>query len=478
MSGLLEKILIKGGLRLKLIGFIVLTILMTVGGINYFTINLMKDVLSEKTFEIVETFLERISDTASIALLERTYENKVNLDEVLKEARETRSVGILDIAVYSTVKSGGKLNMSYVTGFDAFDNRTVPSLDETLSNRIISASDDTIFHEPFQYGSNGKPVSAYRFVKPIHYEYKNRSHVLGAVTIAYSKQVMFRAINQVFIVSLVISGFVMLICVVLTYLFGSHYIQPIITLAHAAANVRRGNLDTNVSFKTKDEIQVLGEEFNRMLRGLKERRLMQRYISDSTINMIRNGGYEEFRSDYEHKTMTIFFSDIRGFTSLSEENASHDVVKIVNFYFDLQADIIHEWDGEIDKFVGDSLMAVFSGEASVDRAIKASIEIQNVINERNIDRKAKGDKSVEVGIGISHGKIFAGNVGSSEQMDFTCIGSAVNLAARLCSKARPSEILINRRAYRLSKRKYDIDVLGPLDHKGFPDAIEVLSINS
>lgn len=476
MPNFFKKIIRKGGLRLKLIGFITLTIIMTVGSLNYFIIKLVKKALSEKTFEIVETSLERISDTSSIALLERTYENKVNLDEVLKEARDAKVSGILDIAVYSSVKSGDELGVTYFTGFDALENTTVHYLSSELADRILTATDDSIFYEPFHFISGRKVIPAYRFVKPILYEYENKSHVLGAVVMAYSEQAMFRAINKVILVSALISGVVLFVSIILTYLLGSRHVRPIITLARAASEVTHGNLDVDINVSTNDEVEVLGDEFKQMVRGLKEREMMQKFVSGSTIDMIRKKSYKDVRLGGEHKTLTFFFSDIRGFTELSEKKDAQDVVAIVNFYFNLQADIIHKWGGDIDKFVGDSVMAVFGGRGSVDRAINAAIEIQNAIGNRNVEREKEGLTTIQVGIGISHGKVVAGNIGSSDRMDFTCMGSAVNLASRLCSKARHAEILINRLAYALSNRKYKIEVIGPMIQKGFHEPIEVLSI--
>jgi class 3 adenylate cyclase len=478
MPSLLKRIVRKGGLRLRLIGFIVLSILVTVAFLDYFTIRLMNEVILEKTFKIAETSLERISETSLIALLERTPADRANLEEVLKKSRSLQTMGVLDISVYITVKTGDTMEFNYFAGLREKGGNTV-QLEPHLAERILAAANDAIFYESFIYGPSGEEVRpAYRFVKPINYEYENKLNCLGAVVISYSRDAIFKGIGKVIMVSIVSTIIVLPIVLVFAYMLGSRFTKPILKLAGAVSAVARGNLDVDLNISTNDEIEELGNEVKQMVRGLKEKMLLQKFVSGSTISMIRQGTLRDVRLGGEHKELTIFFSDIRGFTALSEEKDAQEVVAIANFYFNLQAEIIREWQGDIDKFVGDAVMAVFGGQEGIANAINAAIAIQQAIKVANADRRAKELHTVQVGIGICHGKVVAGNIGSQDRMDFTCVGSAVNLASRLCAKARPAEILINRETYQLTGMVHDVEEIGPIVQKGFATPIELLIIRS
>ncbi len=478
MPSLIRKIFRKGGLRLRLIGFIVLSIMVTVAILDYFTIRLMNEVILEKTFKIAETSLERIGDTSLIALLERTPADKANLEEVLKKSRSLHSMGVIDISVYMTVKAGDALEFAYFGGLREKESNGA-RLEPRLAQRILTAANDDIFYEQFLHGPPGETVQpAYRFVKPIIYEYEQKAHCLGAVVIAYSRETIFKGIGKVILVSIASTIIVLPIVLVFAYMLGSRFAKPILKLAQAVSAVARGNLEVDLNITTNDEIEELGNEFKQMVRGLKEKEMLQKFVSGSTITMIRQGTLRDISLGGERKELTIFFSDIRGFTPLSEAKDAQEVVAIVNFYFNLQAEIIRQWKGDIDKFVGDKVMAVFGGPDGIENAINAAIAIQQAIKLANMDRRAKALHAVQVGIGICHGKVVAGNIGSQDRMDFTCMGSAVNLASRLCAKARPAEILTNRQTYQRTGRVHEVEEIGPIVQKGFATPIELLIIRS
>jgi adenylate cyclase len=128
----------------------------------------------------------------------------------------------------------------------------------------------------------------------------------------------------------------------------------------------------------------------------------------------------------------VMFTDIRGFTSYSENHDAEDVVHILNQYLSFQSGIIQRAGGDIDKYVGDEVMALFAPEAGCLEAIKAAIDIQ---------KNLPGD--LPVGIGIHMGGLVQGRIGSDTRADFTVIGDTVNLAARLCSLAPAGVILVS-----------------------------------
>jgi class 3 adenylate cyclase/tRNA A-37 threonylcarbamoyl transferase component Bud32 len=153
----------------------------------------------------------------------------------------------------------------------------------------------------------------------------------------------------------------------------------------------------------------------------------------------------------ERSEVTILFSDIRGFTNLSAGMDTEDVLQLLNQCFSLAADSIFKFDGTIDKFIGDAVLAVF-GSPDPDpqhhaNALRAAASMQQAMVELNQQRAARGQKVFEIGIGLHCGEVLHGFVGASERMEFTVIGDAVNLASRYCSAAKAGEILISPELY-------------------------------
>ena len=183
----------------------------------------------------------------------------------------------------------------------------------------------------------------------------------------------------------------------------------------------------------------------------------------------------------ESKHITILFSAIRGFTSLSEKMTPHDVVTTLNEYFSAMMDIIFKYNGTLDKIVGDELMVVYGAplekEDDSDRAIKTSIEMMQRLKKLNKDRKAQNLKEIDIGIGVNTGEVVSGNIGSETQMDYTVIGDTVNLGARLCSAAKPYEIIISEGTARESKEKFNFEKLEPIMVKGKEKPINIFKVN-
>jgi class 3 adenylate cyclase len=133
----------------------------------------------------------------------------------------------------------------------------------------------------------------------------------------------------------------------------------------------------------------------------------------------------------ERRNLTFLFTDIRGFTSISETMSPDKVVEMLNHYLDLQSTIIQDNGGDVDKFVGDEVMAMFEGPKRDQNACKASIEIRRAMAKEKELAKAQGRDSVSIGIGINSGPVVHGSMGAKDRMDFTSIGDTVNLASRL-----------------------------------------------
>jgi class 3 adenylate cyclase len=224
--------------------------------------------------------------------------------------------------------------------------------------------------------------------------------------------------------------------------------SPLRKLVRGTEEIRKGNYDVQMDIKSKSEIGKLAQSFNEMVYGLKERFLMSKFISSSTVRMIRKDG-GNVQLGGERRAVTVFFSDIRGFTALSERVEPEIVIDMLNTYLSVQARIVTKYNGVVDKFVGDELVAIFDGGNMVDEAVLCAIEIQREIAK--IETKEHGE--IRVGIGINTGMAIVGNVGSEERMDHTVLGNNMNLGARLCSIAAPGQIVISESSWRLLTSK-------------------------
>ena len=268
----------------------------------------------------------------------------------------------------------------------------------------------------------------------------------------------------------------LLIATLFVYFIGVRFTAPILEITKAASDVAKGDLNVHLNIKTNDEVEELAHQFNSMVHGLHEKEKMQKFVSNSTMDMIQDTKKNKILLGGEYRNLTFIFCDIRGFTALSESKDPSEVVQIINFYLNIQSNIIKKNDGDIDKFIGDEVMASFSGENSVLKAINCSIEIQKKIKEENKKRLKNNEIICEVGIGINRGDVIVGNIGSNDRMDFTSIGLAVNIAARLCSKARANQISIEKKSYDSSMLKYDVEVEEPIKVKGVSYALETYSL--
>ncbi|MGH7580855.1 MAG: adenylate/guanylate cyclase domain-containing protein, partial [Gemmatimonadales bacterium] len=139
----------------------------------------------------------------------------------------------------------------------------------------------------------------------------------------------------------------------------------------------------------------------------------------------------------ERRPITVLFSDIRGFTAIAESMGPDAVAQLLSEYFSEMVEVIFEHGGTLDKFIGDAVMALWGAPIShtddPDRALGAAIAMQQAIEELNRGWAASGRPEIGVGIGISHGEVFAGIIGSHRRLEYTVLGDAVNVAARLCA---------------------------------------------
>ncbi|HRU38935.1 MAG TPA: adenylate/guanylate cyclase domain-containing protein [Candidatus Goldiibacteriota bacterium] len=186
------------------------------------------------------------------------------------------------------------------------------------------------------------------------------------------------------------------------------------------------------------------------------------------------------------KTATIFFSDLRGFTSFTESRGADEVVKILNEYFTEATTIINRHYGRVNKYIGDAILAVFDepakhrGYLDCDQAIIAALDVQTAfqILLKKWKDKAGGELNIGLGIGLARGIVTAGTVGSEQRMEYTVIGDTVNLASRLCSKAGPGQVIISDDIYALVEKNVVVEELPAAELKGKTGKFRLYSVKT
>jgi len=199
------------------------------------------------------------------------------------------------------------------------------------------------------------------------------------------------------------------------------------------------------------------------------RQRFERLLSPAIAELVVSGEVEVEKGGQLRDT-TVFFSDIRGFTAMSETRSPEAIVAMLNEYFELMVEVVFRYEGTLDKFIGDEIMALFGApvahEDDAYRAVKVAVEQLKVLRTWNEKRVAAGQPDVQVGIGINSGELVAGYLGSSRALEYTVIGDVVNTAARLCSKAKAGEIIISRDTYDRVQRFFITEELPPAMLKG------------
>lgn len=183
----------------------------------------------------------------------------------------------------------------------------------------------------------------------------------------------------------------------------------------------------------------------KIARQAQQRLALERFLSPEVAEMA--AANPDIRLGGSKQRVTVMFADIRGFTTMSEGMDPDRIVDLLNEYFTRVTDVIFDHEGMIDKYIGDSVMAVFGVPMSkgndAANAVNAAIQVQRLMLEMNRDAAARRWPELRIGIGINTGIVTAGNIGSPRRLDYTVVGDTVNIAARLMSSAEGGQILIS-----------------------------------
>jgi adenylate cyclase len=189
---------------------------------------------------------------------------------------------------------------------------------------------------------------------------------------------------------------------------------------------------------------------------------------------------ETIRLGGDKRTVAVLFSDVRGFTALAESMRPEEIASLLTEYFTEMVDCVFRNEGALDKFMGDEIMAQWGApigtDDDADHAMNAALEMIRDLKRLNETWRAEGRPELQVGVGLSYGEVFAGNIGSEKRLEFTVIGDTVNVANRLCSSAGPGEILVSDEFRRALKNPPPLEQCPPMELRNKSQPVTVYRV--
>lgn len=232
-----------------------------------------------------------------------------------------------------------------------------------------------------------------------------------------------------------------LLAIIVSLLFAQRINRALKRLTQGVEAIKLNDYRHHIELDRYDELGVVAEQFNEMADVIATRVELLKYLPKHTLEAISRRSRTGSVYQTEYVKGTVVFTDLRGYTSLSETLTPEQIIEMLNTYIQRQSDIFDRYGGTIDKLIGDGVLAVFKDFAHIHRAVEASVDIQNSIQKLNEEKAFP--IPLQVGIGIATGYLVFGEIGSDLRKERILFGSEVNLASRLSKIAQADEVIIS-----------------------------------
>jgi class 3 adenylate cyclase/HAMP domain-containing protein len=400
--------------------------------------------------------LEKYADYQWSLLVENNYAGRPDMVDAAKKAVEMygRSITLSDTEVVFALDTSGDVAMaSSAPGLRPEEQ--APLLDKLRAEKAGLQS--------AVVGGEPRVLQAF-FFSPFQWY----------IVISEKSEVFYRDANRIALQTLITLAAAIVLVAVLLILITRHLTNPLGRIVKAMNNIiDSADLSSRVEVEYQDETGNLAHTFNRMigeldkaygqikryafeaaLTGKKEeriRQIFQKYVPKDVIERFFASPEKMLVGD--NRSLSILFSDIRGFTTISEGMAPDDLVNSLNRYFSGQVEIIYGSGGVVDKYIGDAIMAFWGAPEKHDddalRSVTAGLDMLDALSAFNEKQRALGKSEFRIGVGINYGEVTVGNIGSDRKMDYTVIGDAVNLASRMegLTKTYHVDILVTESVY-------------------------------
>jgi class 3 adenylate cyclase/HAMP domain-containing protein len=421
--------------------------------------------IARQFFNFKAQELEKYADSQWNLLVENNYASRPDMIAAAQEAVQNyaRSVILSDTEIIFALDAEGKPAM----GTSALE--LLPGEAEAL------ALEDE--NEGLRTGVIGGERRVYRafYFTPFQWY----------ILLTELQSVFYQDANRIAFQSLIILVISIIVPVILLLLFARHLTNPLAKIIKAMNEIiTGGDLASRVEVEYRDETGSLAHTFNLMigelekayglikrhafeavLAGKKEQRIrqiFQKYVPKDLID--RFFASPESMLTGENRELSVLFSDIRSFTTISETMPPDELVNSLNRYFSDQVDIIMNRNGIVDKYIGDAIMAFWGAPVKHDddalQSVLAGLDMIDAVQVFNRRQQQLGKPEFHIGIGINYGTVTVGNIGSERKMDYTVIGDMVNVASRMegLTKTYRAELLISETLY-AAIRKEETDPL-------------------
>lgn len=437
-----------------------------------------------------ETLTKAIGEGANNQVEQTSATYRINIGDIIAmyeylkrqvEFNEKAEFKYNNLSIYSNLKSRIYLDYENMKLPEFLCEYSTLFIDERFPDaKHLSSEISTMYFKLFRDNKESFHIiegDQYKYISAIYNnaiikkgETKVRKErLLGFSVLTFDKDVIMKPYFKIRNLVIILTALFIYISIILIYIVGNYIVNPILFLRmnvrkisdvlalmiNGESRVSSSALKYNDSIRSRDEIKFLSTEIKDLVTVIKG---IIPYVSASTLKHAETAVTSSVEKD-----LTFIFTDIRGFTTLCEGMEPNEVVSILNKYLDIETEIILQNGGDVDKFVGDEMMAFFQGPDKELHACRAAMEIRHAMMEEKELREKEGLPVVNIGIGINSGPVVFGSVGARDRMDFTSIGDTVNLAARLegANKAYGSKSIISESVYKKIK---DVFLCRELDY--------------
>ncbi len=301
---------------------------------------------------------------------------------------------------------------------------------------------------------------------------------IGVITNIQSSLV-FEGVNATILQNIYLACAVLFFTIIFIWFFSKSISKPVKILTRASAQIENGNFDIQLQPRTKDEVGLLTTRFASMAKGLES---FGRFVNlDIAVRAMKG----DLQLGGQTKYATIFFSDIRSFTAISEKLEPEEVVEFLNDYMTRMVKCVKDTHGTVDKFIGDAVMAVWGASSSAGtpqldaiNAIKSALMMRAALIDFNKNRGDEKKPIIKIGCGLNTGPVVAGQMGSLDRMEYTVIGDAVNLASRTETLTKPfcADILITENTYEYVKDFVTVEKMPSVTVKGKEQPVNIYAV--
>ena len=463
-------------INVKLTILFLLVAFLGIAPISFIFISRSETIITEKTFEVCFNLASNLSTIArEELLLNNTYEG---IEGVMTKLRNLED---------------DSLNSVYVINKYGI---YISDLEQKRVSSKVSQEDIQYFSKIIKPNihktNNALGQNMVRFEFPVFLEENDLSSLLlGFVVFEFNEQKLYRAVDQFKRDLLYLSVGLSIFIIIFAYIISRLFSKNIQILSRGVEVIGSGDLSLNLDINSSDEIGDLARNFNNMTIKLREAddfkaallHSYSKFVPTEFIEFLKKNSVLDITlGDQIEVDMSILFSDIRSFTTISEKMTAEETFKFINSYLHAMGPCVTKQNGFIDKYIGDAIMALFR---TPENALDGAIDMLDELYLYNKKRVEKDYEKISIGIGIHTGRLILGIVGSELRIQGTVISDAVNLASRIegLTKMYGASLLMSEESFNIieKKEKYYTRVIDRVKVKGKDkpvDVIEILNGNS